>query len=53
MQVQYQPARTVDAEKIYLSNARLRGLWTKEMITLEEGMEMYYRYLVGLEKNHV
>lgn len=53
MQIQYQSARAVDAEKIYLSNARLRSLWTKDMITLEEGMEMYYRYLVGLEKTNV
>lgn len=49
MQVEYQAARSVDADKIYLSNARLQTLWNKDMISLEEGIEAYYHYLKNME----
>ncbi len=49
MQVEYQAARSVDADKIYLSNARLQTLWQKDMISLEEGIEAYYHYLKNME----
>lgn len=49
MQVEYQAARSVDADKIYLSNARLQTLWNKDMISLEEGIEAYYDYLKNME----
>lgn len=49
MQVEYQAARSVDADKIYLSNARLQTLWNKDMISLEEGIEAYYHYLMNME----
>lgn len=46
LQVNYMDARSVDTDKIYLSNERLRGIWNAQMVTLEEGIENYYHYLV-------
>ena len=46
MKVEYQPARSVDADKIYLANDRLRTILPDEMVSLEEGIEKYYQYLM-------
>ena len=47
MKVEFQPARSVDADKIYLANDRLKTIWSNEMVTLEEGIEKYYQYLMA------
>lgn len=49
VKVEYQAARVVDADKIYLSNTRLRTIWKNPMISLEEGIEKYYNYLITQE----
>ena len=46
MKVEYQPARSVDADKIYLANDRLKTILPDEMVSLEEGIEKYYQYLM-------
>ena len=46
MKVEYQPARSVDADKSYLANDRLRTILPDEMVSLEEGIEKYYQYLM-------
>lgn len=45
MRVNYEPARSVDAEKVQLSNRRLLKFYHKELIPLEVGIEKYYQYL--------
>ena len=47
MKVEYQPARSVDADKIYLANDRLKTILPDEMVSLEEGIEKYYQYLMA------
>lgn len=47
IKVSYKQARTVDTDIIYLSNDRLRKIWKKPMITLENGIEYYYHYLTS------
>lgn len=47
MKVEYQPARSVDTDKIYLANDRLKKILPREMVSLEEGIEKYYCYLNG------
>lgn len=51
MKVEYQAARTVDADKIYLSNERLQTIWKESMVSIEEGIERYYHYLKEEEEN--
>ena len=51
MKVEYQAARTVDADKIYLSNERLQTIWKEPMVSIEEGIERYYHYLKEEEEN--
>lgn len=45
IKVEYQPARTVDADIIYLCNDRLKSIYKKPMVSLEDGIEAYYIYL--------
>lgn len=45
MKVAYESARSVDADRIYLANDRLKSLFSKDLVTLEEGIEKYYQYL--------
>lgn len=47
--VQYQPARSVDADKIYLCNGRLKEIWQHDFIGIEEGIEKYFDYLKKME----
>lgn len=51
MKVEYQKARSVDADQIYLSNQRLMEIQKKTMILVEEGIERYYQYLTEQEEN--
>lgn len=46
MKVEYRAARSVDTDKIYLCNERLKKIWKQPMITLENGIELYYQYLI-------
>lgn len=46
LKITYKNARSVDADKIYLCNDRLREIWKKPMISLEDGIERYYHYLI-------
>ncbi|MDE7061876.1 MAG: NAD-dependent epimerase/dehydratase family protein [Lachnospiraceae bacterium] len=41
----YFPARNVDARKIILDNARILALTGEKLVTLEEGIGNYYRYI--------
>lgn len=45
MKVEFQPARSVDTDKIYLCNSRMKQIWEHNVISLEEGIEMYFEYL--------
>ena len=44
--VKYLDARYVDTDKIYFCNKRLRSIWGVPMVTLEEGIERYYQFLI-------
>lgn len=44
-QVEYLPARSVDAKKIILSNQRIRKIYSRSIIPLNEGIELYYQWL--------
>lgn len=45
MKVDFQQARSVDADKIFLCNDRLMDIYKEEMVSLEKGIELYYQYL--------
>jgi len=46
-QVVYMDKRSVDVRKIILDNSRMKTVWKKELITLEEGLKNYYNYLLN------
>lgn len=43
--VTYMPARSVDAKKIILDNHRIKSIYPKELVTLEDGIKRYYNYI--------
>lgn len=45
-QIVYLDKRSVDVRKIILDNSRIKDVWKKEFVTLREGMEKYYNYLL-------
>lgn len=45
LKVKYEPARSVDADRIQLSNERLKNFYKKELLSLESGIEKYFYYL--------
>lgn len=46
-QVTYLDKRSVDVRKIVLDNSRIKTVWKKELLTLREGIKMYYKYLTN------
>lgn len=44
-QVEYLPARSVDAKKIILSNQRIMKIYNRSIIQVNEGIELYYQWL--------
>lgn len=44
-QVIYKNKRSVDIRKIILDNQRIRGVWKHQLVSLEEGLKLYYEYL--------
>ena len=44
-QVEYLPARSVDAKKIILSSQRIRKIYSRSIIPVNEGIELYYQWL--------
>lgn len=46
-QVEYKEKRRVDVRAIILSDQKIRKLWKKNPIQLEQGMEIYRKYLEG------
>ncbi len=45
VQVVYKPGRSVDAKKIILDNHRIRSVCNFDMVSIEEGINRYYRYI--------
>lgn len=45
-QVTYLDKRSVDVRKIILDNSRIKAVWGKEILALEEGLKRYYDYLL-------
>ncbi|MDY5577161.1 MAG: NAD-dependent epimerase/dehydratase family protein [Lachnospiraceae bacterium] len=44
--VEYKESRSVDAKRIILDNRRIREIYPNELVSLEEGIERYYKYLL-------
>lgn len=45
VKVVYKPGRSVDAKKIILDNHRIRSVCNFDMVSIEEGINRYYRYI--------
>lgn len=45
VEVEYLASRSVDAKRIILDNTRIRKIYTGRLISLEEGIKVYYDYL--------
>ena len=45
VKVVYKPGRSVDAKKIILDNHRIRSVCNFDMVSIEEGIGRYYRYI--------
>ena len=43
VRVVYKPARSVDAKKIILDNTKIRTICNLDMISVEEGINRYYK----------
>ena len=46
VKVDYREQRSVDARKIVLDNSRALRVYKKNLLTFDEGIEKYYRYLM-------
>lgn len=46
LKVKYEDKRSVDVREIILDNSRIRTIYKKDIFTLREGFETYYKYLI-------
>lgn len=46
LKIEYLEARNIDASKNILNNRRIKEIYKKELLSLSEGMEKYYNYLI-------
>ena len=44
-QVEYLPARSVDAKKIILNNERIMSIHAVPLVPVEQGIRKYYQWL--------
>ncbi len=44
----YKPARSVDVHKIILNNKRIKDIYNEKILSIEEGIEKYYNYLMKI-----
>ena len=45
-EVCYTKSRSVDAKKIVLDNSKIKSIYGKKLISIEEGIKKYYQYLL-------
>ncbi|MGB4661425.1 MAG: NAD-dependent epimerase/dehydratase family protein, partial [Mobilitalea sp.] len=49
-QVIYKDARSVDAKKVVLDNSKIMRVYHKEIISITEGIDKYYHWLINFAK---